>query len=137
MVSEIAYARYVDNASVNKWLERYIAAWKSYDESAIKTLFTDDAEYRWHPWDEPTVGPEAIYRGWTEPAARDAPGTFEATYEVVAVQGDSAVATGASTYFESPGGPVRTVYDNCFVMEFQDGRCKRFTEWFMERPRPT
>ena len=47
----------------------------------------------------------------------------------------SAVATGSSTYTESPGGPVEKVYDNCFVMRFDaDGRCREFTEWFVERP---
>ena len=127
----------MDHASVDKWLERYVAAWKTYDESAIKALFTDDAEYRWHPWDEPAVGPEAIYRGWIEPDARDEPDTYDAAYKSIAVEPTSAVATGVSTYLEAPGGPVRAVYHNCFVMEFQDGRCKRFTEWFMERPRPT
>jgi len=53
----------------------------------------------------------------------------------VAVDGDVAVAVGASTYFERPGGPVEKVYDNCYVMRFEaDGRCREFTEWFMKRP---
>ena len=57
------------------------------------------------------------------------------SYAPVAIDGDTAVATGSSTYFESPGGPVEKVYDNCFVMRFDgDGRCREFTEWFMERP---
>lgn len=125
----------MDHASVNRWLQRYVSAWKSYDEAEIKALFTDDAEYRWHPWDKPTVGPDAIFQGWIAPDARDDPGTYEASYEVVTLDGSTAVAVGSSTYFESPGGPIRTVYDNCFVMEFEGDRCKRFTEWFMERPR--
>jgi ketosteroid isomerase-like protein len=124
----------MDRASVDRWLEHYVAAWKSYDEDAVKALFTEDAEYKWHPWDKPAVGPDAIYRGWIHPEARDEPGTYEAEYEAVAVEGSSAVATGTSTYFESPGGPVRTTYYNCFVMEFEGDRCKRFVEWFMEDP---
>ena len=125
----------MDRASVDRWLERYIAAWKSYDESAVKELFTADAEYRFHPWDEPTVGADAIYSAWVEPDSIDKPGTIEASYRCVAVDGDRAVAIGDSTYYESPGGPVRTIYDNCFVMSFEGDRCKSFTEWFMERPK--
>ena len=35
----------------------------------------------------------------------------------------------------SPGGPIDKIYDNCFVIRFDgDGRCREFTEWFMQRP---
>ena len=52
----------------------------------------------------------------------------------MAVEGEVAVATGISTYFEKPGGPVARIYDNCFVMRFDsEGRCREFTEWFMQR----
>jgi hypothetical protein len=28
-------------------------------------------------------------------------------------------------------------WDNCFVMRFDpEGRCREFTEWFIERPKP-
>jgi hypothetical protein len=125
----------MDRTGVDDWLRRYVAAWKSYDRAEVTGLFTGDAEYRWHPWDEPARGPDAIYEGWVAPDARDEPGTYDAAYRAVAVDGDRAVATGTSTYHESPGGPVRTVYYNCFVMEFEGDRCKSFTEWFMERPK--
>jgi hypothetical protein len=66
---------------------------------------------------------------------RDEPGTYDAVYRTVAVDGDVAVATGSSTYLSRPGGPLETVYDNCFVMRFDAaGRCREFTEWFVERP---
>jgi hypothetical protein len=30
---------------------------------------------------------------------------------------------------------VDKVYDNCFVIRFDaEGRCREFTEWFIERP---
>jgi hypothetical protein len=45
------------------------------------------------------------------------------------------VATGSSTYLSGPGGPVAKVFDNCFVMRFDSaGRCREFTEWYVERP---
>jgi hypothetical protein len=45
-----------------------------------------------------------------------------------------AVATGESSYKDSPDGPIARVYDNCFVMRFDsEGRCREFTEWFIKR----
>ena len=45
------------------------------------------------------------------------------------------MATGSSTYLSSPGGAVDEVFDNCFVMRFDSaGRCREFTEWYVERP---
>ena len=68
------------------------------------------------------------------PPTRDEPGTYDAAYRAVAVDGQVAVATGISSYRESPGGPVVRVYDNCFVMQFDsEGRCREFTEWFIQR----
>ena len=70
-------------------------------------------------------------------STRDQPGTYEAAYRPVAVEGGVAVAVGASSYRERPDGPVVRVFDNCFVMRFdEDGRCREFTEWFIERPKP-
>ncbi|MGH3133154.1 MAG: hypothetical protein ACRDNY_05350, partial [Gaiellaceae bacterium] len=34
-----------------RWLEDYVGAWKSYDEAAIGALFSEDARYRYHPWE--------------------------------------------------------------------------------------
>jgi hypothetical protein len=45
------------------------------------------------------------------------------------------VATGTSTYYDEPGGRVTQVFDNCFVMSFDDGgRCRAFTEYYTKRP---
>ena len=125
----------MDKASVDRWLERYIEAWRSYDEALVHDLFTEDAEYRWHPYDEkPAVGREAIYKGWVDPQAKDDPGTYEASYKTVAVDGDVAVATGTSTYYDEPGGKVDRIYHNCFVMAFDGDRCKSFTEYYIKQP---
>jgi hypothetical protein len=46
------------------------------------------------------------------------------------------VATGVSSYRDEPGGPVTTVFDNCWVLRFDaDGRCTEFTEFYVQRPR--
>jgi hypothetical protein len=46
------------------------------------------------------------------------------------------VATVPLTYLSGPGGPVKEVFHNCFVMRFDSaGRCREFTEWYVRRPR--
>jgi hypothetical protein len=121
-----------DREAVARWLDAYVAAWESYDRDEIGALFAEDARQRYHPYDEPIRGREAIVDSWLDEP--DEPGTYEAAYEPVAIDGDVAVATGTSTYLNEDGS-VRTIYDNCFLLRFDDdGRCADFTEWFMERP---
>jgi ketosteroid isomerase-like protein len=133
----------VDHQRAQEWLDRYVAAWHSYDRAAIGALFTDDVAYRYHPYDEPVLGRDAVVASWlgedgmgNEAAStRDQPGTYDAAYEPVAVDGAVVVALGSTTYREHPDGPVHQVYDNCFVMRFDDeGRCREFTELYMLRP---
>lgn len=124
----------MDAAAVDRWLARYVAAWKSYDRNAIGELFSADAAYRYHPYDEPVVGRDAIVESWLEEDRLDEPGSFEGGYSAFAVDGDRAVAVGESTYFDE-NGAVDRVYDNVYLLRFDgEGRCSEFTEWFMKRP---
>lgn len=124
---------------VQAWLDRYVAAWESYDSAAIGDLFAELAEYRYHPDDEPLLGRDAIVASWVAPegqaSGRDEPGTYAAHYEPFAVEGTRAVAVGHSRYWKDTARRVeRAVYDNCFLLEFDDaGRCRSFTEFFRER----
>ena len=128
---------------VDRWLEAYVAAWKSYDRDAIADLFAEDIEYWYHPYDaEPVRGRDAVVASWLGElsvpgvSTRDEPGTYDASYRAVAVDGDVAVAVGTSTYSDKPGGPATRVYHNCYVMRFDgNGRCSEFTEWYMQKPR--
>jgi ketosteroid isomerase-like protein len=131
----------MERADVARWLDDYVEAWRTYDRDRIAALFAEDVEYRYHPYDEPIVGRAAVVESWLGEgehegaSTRDAEGTYDASYEPVAVDGEVAVATGSSTYYERPGGPVEKVYDNCYVMRFDsEGRCREFTEWFIKRP---
>jgi ketosteroid isomerase-like protein len=126
---------------VAQWLDRYVEAWLSYDREQIEALFSEDVTYRYHPYDEPITGRQAVVESWLgegdheDASERDAEGTYEASYRPVAVDGEVAVAVGTSSYYESPGGKVLRIYDNCFLIRFDDGgRCLEFTEWFMQRP---
>jgi hypothetical protein len=127
-------------AAVGEWLDRYMEAWLTYEPGAIAALFSEDAEYRYHPADEPIVGRDAIVRSWLQPdgdaSGRDEPGTYDARYEPWAVEGDRAVAVGRSTYWtDATQTTVRAEYDNCFLLVFDaEGRCRSFTEFYRKRP---
>jgi SnoaL-like domain len=117
---------------VQRWLDDYIAAWLSYDAVDIGELFSEEAEYRYHPWDDPLVGRDAIVSDWL--GDRDVEGTYSAHYTPFAVEGDRAVAVGESRY-TNPDGSHRTLYHNVYLLHFDaDGRCSSFTELFMELP---
>jgi ketosteroid isomerase-like protein len=113
---------------VQAWLDAYVAAWRSYDPDAIADLFSADASYAYHPYDaEPLRGRDAIVESWL--SERDEPGSWEASYAPLLIDGDRAVATGESRYADG-----RT-FSNLYVMRFDaDGRCSEFVEWFMEQP---
>jgi ketosteroid isomerase-like protein len=126
----------MQKTDVQRWLDAYVAAWKSYDREAIAALFAADVEYRYHPYDEPVRGRDAVVASWLGEedhdgaSERDEEGTYDGSYIAIAVDGDTAVATGTSTYTKPP-----EVYHNCYVLSFDaDGRCTRFTEWFMKQP---
>ena len=130
----------LDREEVDRWLADYVAAWKSYEREAIAELFSEDVVLRYHPADEPITGREDVVASWLgegdfpTASSRDEPGTYDASYRAVAVDGDVAVAVGSSAYSDEPGGPVTKIFDNCFVMRFDDeGRCREFTEWYVER----
>jgi hypothetical protein len=131
----------MDRERAQDWLDRYVAAWKSYDRDDIAALFATDVHYRYHPYDEPIVGVEAVVSSWLGEldtdgtSTRDAPDTYDAHYSPVAVDGDLVVATGTSVYQDHPDGPVTRTFDNCFLIRFTpDGRCRELTELYMERP---
>jgi ketosteroid isomerase-like protein len=131
----------VNRESAQAWLDSYVAAWLSYDEDDIRALFTEDVAYRYHPYDDPIVGREAVVASWLGESdsdgasTRDAPGTYSARYEPVAVDDDVVIATGTSSYRGQPDGPVVRIYHNCYVMRFDnDGRCREFTEYYMRQP---
>jgi hypothetical protein len=117
-----------------------VTAWLTYDADLIGDLFSEDVAYRYHPYDEPVTGREAVVAAWLgddtpEASSRDAAGTFDASYAPFAVDGDVVVAGGASVYRDVPSGPVVKVFHNCFVMRFDDaGRCREFTEYYMRQP---
>jgi hypothetical protein len=119
---------------VQAWLDRYVEAWRTYDRALIGDLFSEDVEYRFVPWEEPTHGRQAGVETWL--ANQDPPGSWQASWEPVALDGDVAVTRGVSRYFEPDGSPKLT-YHNVFVLRFDPyGQCASFTDWFMREPEP-
>jgi SnoaL-like domain len=125
--------RLVDRAMVVEWLAAYIRAWETYSPDAIGALFSDDATYSFHPYDQPVVGRQAIVESWLKDT--DAPGTYDAKYEPIAIDGNVAVVNGRSRYFkDSSRSDLTKEWDNIFVIEFdKDGRCRSFREWYVAR----
>lgn len=122
----------MDRSSVGAWLDRYVDAWRTADPSKIGELFSEDALYLYSPFDEddPVRGRTAIVASWLENP--DAPGSWEARYVPVAVEGKVAVAQGRTRYLR-PDGSLDREFDNIFILHFDEaGRCTRFTEWFMQ-----
>lgn len=65
--------------------------------------------------------------GCSEP---DDPGTWEASYRPLAVEGQRAVAEGTTSYTNGD------FFWNIWTLRFdEENRCSEFVEWFMVRPR--
>ena len=129
----------VDEAGAQRWLNAYSRAWESYYPAAIGDLFSDDAEYRWHPWDEGANvarGRPAIVDAWLKEP--DKPGTYTGDYRPLLVHGDTVVAVGVSRYYtDATKRTLDREYHNLWILEFDDtGRCRSFTEWYMKSPNP-
>ena len=46
----------MDCKSAQNWLDRCVAAWRSYDPDDVSGLFSEDIAYRYHPYDQPIAG---------------------------------------------------------------------------------
>jgi len=125
---------------VAAWLAAYVRAWETYDPDSIGELFTEDATYEYHPFEEPVRGRLAIVASWLE--NKDTPGTYDGRYEPIAIDDDLAVAHGRSRYFtDASKAELSREYDNLFLIRFDDdGRCRSIREWYMSprgQPEPT
>lgn len=81
---------------VQRWLDDYIAAWGSYDEDAILALFTPEATYAYHPYDEPVQGASAIAASWLEDP--DEARSWQASYAPALIEGNAAIVKGETRY---------------------------------------
>jgi ketosteroid isomerase-like protein len=120
-------------AALSDWLDRYEQAWRNNDPEQIRTLFTDDAVYRWNPWDDDTAeGLEEIVQAWLEQP--DDPDDWTLECEPLAVEGDLGVARCVTRYRATARGPARVFHNIWLVTLTDDGRCSDYTEYYMKEP---
>ena len=127
----------IDTDLAQRWLDAYAHAWTTYDPAEIGALFSAEAQYRWHPWDEGddvARGRSKIVAAWLE--NRDTPGTYRGTYRPLLVKDDLVIAVGTSSYFtDATQGVLDRTFHNLWVLRFtEDGQCRSFTEWYMQAP---
>ena len=109
-----------------RWLDGYIRAWASKDPADVRAIFTDDAEYRFRPDDpDPVRGIDAIVRMWGEPESPNPQHDLRVLIEDERL----AIITGTVIY------PDHASYVNLWEVHLaDDGRARRFVEWFMTPP---
>ncbi|MCU1571317.1 MAG: hypothetical protein JWR33_2058 [Naasia sp.] len=112
---------------VSDWMDGYVRAWLTNDPEDIRSLFTEDAEYSYAPWEEPLQGQDAIVADWIE--NKDEPEDWSFEWKPVAVDGRTAVIEARTPYLDG-----RT-YWNVWIFTLEDdGRVSSFTEWYMQEP---
>jgi uncharacterized protein (TIGR02246 family) len=124
----------VDRAELTDWLGRYERAWRSPGTDALAELFTEDATYSTAPYESPHRGLAAIREMWE--AERSGPDEdFEMSSEVVAVEGDTAVARVVVQYLtakekEGRHHRQRREYRDLWIVRLDgSGLCSHFEEW--------
>jgi ketosteroid isomerase-like protein len=122
----------IDTTDIDRWLERYQAAWRSDEPTQIAALFTDDARYFIAPQAEPMVGAAAVADWWREMGESRLPWTFE--YDVVAREGDLHVVRATTRYPEGTSGETRpTEFRNLWLVTLAGGgRAREFIEYYVE-----
>ena len=101
----------MDRHDVDRWLDAYVMAWKRYDPEEIAALFSDDVTYRYHPYDEPVRGRDAVVKSWLGEDESDGASDRDARAPMTPPTGRSpSTATRPSRpvtrYRSAPGGPV-------------------------------
>jgi uncharacterized protein (TIGR02246 family) len=111
---------------VTAWIDGYVQAWNSNDPADIGALFTEDAEYYTAPFRPPWRGRAQIVESWLERKDESGETTFE--WQPVTVTDEVAIVQGTTTY-------PNQIFSNLWVIRLDDdGRCREFTEWWMEQP---
>ncbi len=114
----------MDRERVTHWIAGYERAWRTPGTESLAALFTPHATYLQSPYGKPVSGLRAIGTMWE--AERDGPGEpFTMSSEVLAVEGDTAVARVEVRYEDPP-----REYRDLWIMRFTpDGRCREYEEW--------
>jgi hypothetical protein len=113
-----------DRTTVARWIDEYERAWRTEGTEPLDALFTEDASYSTDPYGDVVRGLDGIRELW-ERERVSAAERFTMSSNVVAVDGDTAVARIEVEYLDQP-----QQYRDLWVMRFAgDGRCVAFEEW--------
>ncbi|MEX0626692.1 MAG: nuclear transport factor 2 family protein [Chloroflexota bacterium] len=122
----------MDRTDVERSLAAYRRAWETDDPQAIAALFTEDATYAPRPFGKPWEGRDAIVANWIE--LGDSKNAWQFESEIVAVDGDTGVVRGLTTYAAHDNEPEE-VYSNIWVVRLApEGRARSFAEWWVQLP---
>jgi len=113
---------------VTTWVDAYKRAWISNDADDIGALFTENALYEFRPNDpDPWRGREAIVAGWIDD--QDSPETWTLETTILGVlPDDTAIVKAVVEYLDD-----RPDYDDLWLIELENGKASRFTEWAVRR----
>lgn len=110
---------------LHAWIAAYERLWRTPGSDGLAEIFSEDASYSTAPFREPLNGLPAIAEMW-EAERLNPDEDFELDSEIVAVDGDTAVARIEVRY----GPPRDQLYRDLWVLVLgADGRCTRFEEW--------
>jgi uncharacterized protein (TIGR02246 family) len=122
-----------DRSAIESWLSAYRRAWETDDPDDVAALFTEDATYSPWPFSKSWEGRDTIVAKWIERGDSKNPWRFDS--EVLAVEGDTGVIKGLTTYPAHDDEP-EDAYSNIWVVQLApDGRARSFAEWWVQRPK--
>lgn len=111
---------------VATWVDGYVRAWNSNSPGDIAALFTEDAHYFTAPFRTPWRGTGEIVEGWLE--RKEEPGDATFSWEPLVLTPELTIIQGMTTYRTPP-----QIFSNLWIIRLDhDGRCREFTEWWME-----
>ena len=121
----------IDTADIDRWLERYQAAWHTDDRQEIAALFTDDVRYLTAPYRPALEGIDAVVDFWLEQQESSIPWTFDP--DVIAREGDLYVVRAVTRYPEgTQGAQGPEEFHNLWLVTLAgDGRAREFIEYWV------
>lgn len=112
----------------HEWLQRYGAAWETRDPKAAASLFSEDAEYFWTPFQQPKKGRTEITEAWRDATERQREVRFQ--FKILAIAEGVGLAWWHTSLIRVASGNEIEL-DGILMAEFDNaGLCRTFREWW-------